>query len=158
MAYELKTALAKQTYRTLLNAIEANGWTCSHNDAQLNLNFGVHGDDLDMEFYVLVDAEQQIVRLISRLPFKFPGDKIVDGAIATGIANYALIDGNFDLDIVRGDVLFRMTTGFQSSVVSKEVFINLVNYAAWAVDKFNDKLFMVSSGMMSVNDFIKFCQ
>ena len=158
MAYEFKTALAKQTYRTLLNAIEANDWVCSHNDTQLALNFGVHGNDLYMEFYVLVDTEKQIVRLISRLPFKFPGNKIVDGAIATGIANYALMDGNFDFDITSGDVIFRMTTNFVSSVLSKDAFINLVNYSAWAVDKFNDKLFMVSNGMMSVDDFIKFCQ
>lgn len=158
MAYELKTALAKQTFRTLLSAIEANDWVCSHNDAQLSLNFGVRGNDLDMEFYVLVDAERQIVRLISRLPFKFSGDKVVDGAIATGVANYALMDGNFDFDVTRGDVIFRMTTSFISSVVSKDAFLNLVNYAAWAVDRFNDKLFMVSSGMMSVDDFIKFCQ
>lgn len=158
MAYELKTALARQTYRTLLSAIEANEWVCSHNDAQLALNFGVHGDDLDMEFYVLVDAERQIVRLISRLPFKFPGNKIYEGAIATGVANYALVDGNFDFDITSGDVIFRMTTSFLSSVVSKDAFINLVNYAAWAVDRFNDKLFMVSNGMMSLDDFIKFCQ
>lgn len=150
--------LAKKTYSTLLKAIEMNNWHCGKDDEKLSINFGVNGDDLHMDFTVFIDAERQLVRLTSKMPYKISGDKLVDSAIATSAANYALADGSFDLDLSNGNIYYRMTTSYRASVVSPEAFMYMVNYAAWAVDKFNDKFLMISNGKLSVMDFVKECE
>ena len=152
---EANMTLAKQTYKTLLKAIEMNKWHCGQDDENLKINFGVNGDDLHMDFVVTVDAQRQIVRLMSKMPYRMNKAKLVDGAIATSVANYALSDGSFDLDLSDGSIYFRMTTSYRGSVVSPEVFIYMVNYAAWGVDKFNDQFLMISNGSLSVENFIK---
>lgn len=154
MADEVKTKVAKETYQTLLKAIELNGWKCEQNDEKLAIHFGVNGDDLHMDFIIVVDVERQLVRLISRLPFNFNRNKLMEGAIATCVANYSIADGSFDYDIFDGSIYFRMTTSYRSSVISHEALMYLVNCAAYTVDKFNDKLLMVNSGAMSLDDFI----
>ena len=156
MADDIQKKLANETYRTLLRAIELNEWSCTRHDDGLTITFGVSGDDLDMDFVVKVDAERQIVRLLSQLPVNFAsGGKLIEGAIATSVANYSLADGSFDYDILKGNVFFRMTTGYRSSVISPEVLRYLVNCAAFTVDKFNDKFLLLSNGATSINEFIE---
>lgn len=156
---EINMALAKQTYNTLLKAIAENGWHCKQDDDRLCIDFGVNGDDLHMDFHVSIDAERQLVRLLSRLPFRFPKEKFIDGALATSIANYIICaDGSFDFNVLNGDVLFRMTTSYRSSIIASSALVYLVDYACWAVDKVNDKLLMVSNGMMSVEQFRAFAR
>ncbi len=155
MADEEKTKLAKDTYQTLLKAIELNGWKCEQDDEKLSIHFGVNGDDLDMDFFIRIDPDRQLVCLLSRLPFDFKRPKLMEGAIVTSIANYILADGSFDYNILKGTVCFRMTTSYRSSVISHEALMYLVNCAAFTVDKFNDKFLMVNNGVMSVDDFIK---
>lgn len=154
---EINMKLAQQTYRTLLKAIAENGWSCRQDDNNLSIYFGVNGEDLKMGFDVSIDASRQLVRLSSMLPFNFPKDKIIDGARATSAANYLLCaDGSFDFNVLTGEVSFRMTTGYRSSQISSSALVYLVNYATWAVDKANDKLLMISNGMMTVEQFKQF--
>ena len=154
---EVNMNLARETYKTLLKAIAENGWHCKQDDNEMCIDFGVNGDDLHMDFHVSIDAERQLVRLISRLPFRFPKEKIIDGALATSIANYVVCaDGSFDFNVLNGDVIFRMTTSYRSSVIASSALVYLVNYACWAVDKVNDKLLLVSNGIMSVEQFREF--
>ena len=70
-----------------------------------------------MEFVMAVDADRQIVRMLSRLPFKFPSDKRVDGAVATSYINYKLADGSFDYDYTRGEILYRLMVTFIESII-----------------------------------------
>lgn len=154
MADEVKMKAAQETYKTLLKAIELNGWKCRQNDERLAITFGVNGDDLHMDFIIRIDADRQLVCLLSKLPFNFQRSKLMDGAIVTSIANYALADGSFDYDILKGDVYFRMTTSYRASVISHEALMYLVNCAAYTVDKFNDQFLMVNDGTMSTEDFI----
>lgn len=155
---EINTKLAQETYKSLLKAIELNGWVCAKNDEKLSIAFGVNGDDLHMDFLVGIDAQRQLVRLMSKLPFKVPMDKLMDLSIATNAANYSMNDGNFDLDIAGGNVYFRMTTSYRSSIISPNALVYMVNCATWSVDKFNDKLLMVINGKMSTSEFIDFCK
>ena len=156
MADDNKSTLAYETYQTLLRAIELTEWKCTRHDEDLTITFGVSGDDLDMDFIVKVDAERQLVRLLSQLPVNFvTGGKLMEGAIATSVANYSLADGSFDYDILKGNVYFRMTTSYRSSVISPDALRYMINCAAYTVDKFNDQLLLVSNGAMSISEFIE---
>lgn len=154
MAEEVNMTLARETFKTLVKAIEMNNWHCGQNEEELKINFGVNGEDLHMDFIVSVDAKRQLVRLSSRMPFNMNKNRLVEGAIATCAANYSLADGSFDYDLSDGEIIYRMTTSYRESVVSPKVFMYMVNYAAWAVDKFNDKFLMISNGTMNIDDFV----
>ena len=149
-----KLADALTAYKTLLQALDAIDWKYEKNEEKLRVDFSVKGDDLPMEFTMIVDADRQLVRLVSFLPFHFPADKRAEGAIATSQINYKLADGSFDYDIKDGEVSFRMTSSFRSSLISESLLRYMVQCAIYTVDEYNDKLFMISKGMLSLQDFL----
>ncbi|MDE7380300.1 MAG: YbjN domain-containing protein, partial [Clostridia bacterium] len=125
--------LARQTYRTLLEAVEVNKWKCGQDDGKMEIDYGVHGDFLHMKFIVSVDAERQLVSLKCVLPDKFPKEKTSVGAMVTCAANYALSDGHFEFNIDDGSVCFKMTENFRGSILSREALKYLLNYSVWAI-------------------------
>ena len=108
-----------------------------------------------MEFIVHCDADRQLIRLMSFLPFKISDAKRVEGAIATCHANYLLADGSFDYNLGDGTIIFRMTSSFRESLVGDELFKYMIHVACITVDKYNDQFLMISKGNLSITDFIK---
>lgn len=146
--------LAQTTYETLLKAIEALNWKCVHDDKNLTAHYPVIGD-MPMEFFVLVDGDRQLLRLMSKMPFSFPHARINAGAIATSYANYHIFaDGYLELNMQTGETYFKMTTSFKGTTLSEEAVIYMLSYACQAVDSVNKKLFGVASGSLTVEQYI----
>ena len=61
---------AKEVYSTLVGMLEKRGWSFDRHDSELVISSGVKGDDLPIEFIVVVNAKQQVVEFLSRLPFE----------------------------------------------------------------------------------------
>ena len=155
MADNNKLMYAKEAYNTLCRTLDNIGWTYKRMDDELKLMFGVGGDDIPMNFLIIVDADRQLIRLLSLMPFQMNSDKRVEGAIATCIINYVLADGSFDLDIETGHIMFRLTASFRDSLLSEELFRYMVSIACHTIDKYNDQLSDLNDGKLSVEDFIK---
>lgn len=117
------------------------------------VNFTVEGEDLPMEFAVLIDEERQAVRLLSFLPVTFGKDKRIEGAIAACRANYSIIDGSFDYNYKTGKMTFRMTAVYLDSLFSKGLFDYMLACAFYTVDKYNDKFLMIAKGFLPIEDF-----
>ncbi len=145
---------AKEVFDTLCAAIEARNWVYKKEEEKLLVYFGVNGNDLPMRFIMTVDVERQLIRLLSPLPFEFPEDKRVEGAVATCAVTYLLSDGSFDLSLQRGSCWFRLTASFKESTVGEGLFQYMISYACAAVDVFNDRLEALSKGTMSLNEFL----
>ncbi len=64
-------------------------------------------------------------------------------------------DGCFDYDVHDGSILFRMTTSWRGGAISDDVFEYLMMVACRTIDEYNDKLLMISKGVMSVDDLYK---
>lgn len=154
MADEISMALAQKVYNTLCTAIERRNWHYQREDEKLLVRFGVSGDDIPMDFVIIVDADRQLVRLMSPLSFRMPEDKLLEGAIATCAASYGLVDGNFDYDISDGTIAFRMTASFRESFIGDGLFQYMISCATVTVDSYNDKFFAISKGIISIEDFL----
>ena len=154
MAEEIKMDLAKEVYATLCAALDRREWHYEKDEENLVVHFGVSGDDIPMSFIIAVDAERQLVRVMSPLPFKFSEDKRMDGAIATCVASFGLADGSFDYDISTGMVIFRMTATYRESKLGDGLFQYMISCASVMVDEFNDKFLAIDKGMLSIGDFI----
>ncbi|MBO5231501.1 MAG: hypothetical protein J6B88_02655 [Clostridia bacterium] len=155
MADEKKIELAKQVYSTLCAAIEKRNWNFEKDEEKLVVFFGVSGEDIPMKFVLIVDAERQLVRLMSPLPFNMSEAKRLDGAIATCVATFGMADGNFDYDLATGEVMFRLTASFRNSVVGEGLFQYMISLSCAVVDKYNDQFLAIDKGVLDINDFIK---
>ena len=155
MADEKKMKNAQNVYNTLCEMLDDKKLRYQKHPEDLVVTFTMRGDDLPMDFVINIDAERELVRLLSALPVQFGADKRMEGAIATSRANYRLIDGSFDYDYNTGRVLFRMTSSFADSLVSKDLMEYMVAVACYTVDDYNDALLLLAKGMMSIEDFFK---
>lgn len=154
MVDEKKMELAKQVYQTLCDAIERRDWNFEKDEEKLLVHFGVNGDDIPMQFILIVDAERQLIRVMSPLPFKMSESKRMEGAIAACAASYGMADGSFDYDLSDGAIVFRMTASFRESLIGEGLFQYMISCSCAMVDKYNDQFLALDKGIMSITDFI----
>ncbi len=156
MADESKLKQAKVAFKALCDMLDENEWHYSKDMENLKITCGVQGDDLPMNIRIEVDADRQLVVLLSEMPFSVPEDRRVELAVAVSAANYGMVDGNFDYNYLDGSILFRMTSSFMDSLVGKEMFNYMLMCACATIDRYNDKFFMVTKKEMSVEEILEF--
>lgn len=153
---EVNMNKAREVYLTLVKTLESRGWNFDRHDNDLVISSAVKGEDLPIEFIVVVNAKQQVVEFLSRLPFEMPENKRVDGAVAVCAANDGLCDGSFDYNIQSGRITFRLTSSFcGDTVLGDELFEYMILVASATVDKFNDKFLMLAKSAVSLAQFIE---
>ena len=154
MSEQLDMMQAKQVYKTLINMLDSRNWKYEKFEDDLVIRSGIKGEDLPIEFLVLVKPNNQVVQFISKLPFNIPEDKRVEAAICVSVANYGLIDGSFDYDINDGEIRYRLTSSYRESLLGEDLFEYMIMCASSTVDDYNDRFFMLAKGMIDVEGFI----
>ena len=119
------------------------------------IKFNMSGDDLPMRFFLYVNPEHQLLTLHSPLPVTFAKDKIATACVALCATNYRLTDGDFQIDIRDGEVLFNMSNSYADSLISDEVFNYMLGMSINIVDEFNDKLLMLSKGLIDLDTLLE---
>lgn len=155
MLEERKIKKANQVYRSLCDMLDAKDFKYDRYDEKLTIRFGIIGDDLPMQFIMFIDADRELIRLLSPLPVIFDSKKINEGLLSINQANYSLADGSFDFDVISGKVNFRMIASFVDSLISKDVFQYMIDVASHTIDDYNDKMLMLSKGAMTIEEFFK---
>ena len=145
---------AKTTFQTICAALDMNNWKYRKDEEKLYLEYIVKGDDLPMDFRLIVDAERQIVRLLSLLPFTVEKSKCIDVAIAVSAINNLLVEGCFDFDISSGRLFFRTTNTFIDCKFGNDVILYMVYLSNQVVDRYNDKLLGISQGTLTIDKFL----
>ena len=74
MADEKNLARAKQAYQALCKMLDQEDWRYKKDDEKMSIETGARGDDLPIDLTIRVDAERQLVMLLSRLPYVIPED------------------------------------------------------------------------------------
>lgn len=147
--------LAKSTYATLCSALDKDDWHYTKDEEKLTVRCGAQGEDLPIELVIEVDADRQLVVLLSHLPVKVPEDKRLDVAIAISAVNNVLVHGCFDYNVSTGRIVYRMANSFTDSLLGGDVFDYIIYAACHTIDEYNDKLLMLSKGMLSIENFLK---
>lgn len=155
MADEKNAARARKVYRDLCAALDRRKWHYKTDESKLVVAFGVNGEDIPMDFIIVVDEKRQLIRCSSPLPFKFSENKRMEGAIVTCIASNGLADGSFDYDLATGQIAFRLTATFRDSDIGDSLFQYLIECACAVVDCYNDRFLDVNNGKMSLDQFIQ---
>ncbi len=152
---EVNMQKAKEVYASLINMLDTRDWKYDKHEEDLVITSGIKGEDLPIEFIMVVKPGNQVVQLLSRLPFQIPEEKRVDAAIAICVANNGLVDGSFDYDISNGNITFRLTCSYRESELGADLFEYMIFVSAGTIDDYNDKFFMIAKDMMSVQQFIE---
>lgn len=154
MSDQIKLMKAKSVFNTMVNSLREKEWNFDTKDEELVLISGIKGDDLPIEFIVEVKVEQEVVQFLSRLPFEISEDKRVDAAIAMCVANNGMICGCFDYDIGSGQIIFKLANSYKDSSLGADFFEHMILIAASTIDRYNDKFFMLSKGVITLEQFI----
>lgn len=152
---EEKIVQAKKVFQTLCEALDRREWKYDKDEEKLIVDISVSGDDIPMRLLFIIDADRQLVRILSPLPFKMSEAKRMDGAIAACVASYGMADGSFDYDISDGTIYYRMTASFMGSVIGEGLLQYLISCSCAMVDLYNDKFLALDKGMMDIAEFIK---
>ena len=152
-AKQLKNA--QNVYNTMCAMLDEKKVRYEKHLEDLVVTFTMHGEDIPMNFILNIDANRELVRLLSPLPLTFEGDSRLKGAIATSCVNYLLADGSFDFDYNSGRILFRMTSSYMDSLVSKDLFEYMVAVAGYTIDDYNDKFLLLAKGKLPLEEFFK---
>ena len=152
---EVNMEKAREVYDSLIRMLDERDWKYDKYDEKLMIKSGIKGEDLPIEFLMVVRPKQQVIQLLSRVPATMPEDKRVEGALAVCVANNGLVNGSFDYDIGDGEITFRLTTSYRETELSADLLEYMIMVSAGTIDDYNDKFFMISKNMMSIQDFIE---
>ena len=133
-----------------LNNIKLN-FAQEEQEDRFMIKFNMSGDDIPMRFFIYVNPAHQIITLHSPISVKFPADKIDIACKALCAINYRLTDGDFQIDIRDGEVLYNMSNSYAGSLISNDVFNYMLGMSINIVDEFNDKLLMLSKGLIDMD-------
>ena len=151
--YDMKKA--EEVYDTLCSMLDNIGWKYDKVEEKLMIKSGVKGEDLPIDFIVVVKPRNEVVQFISSMPFNMPEDKRVEGALAVCTANYGLVDGSFDYDLSDGQIVFRLTSSYRDSQLSEALFEYMIMVSASTIDKYNDRFFMLAKNMITLEKFME---
>ena len=153
MADEKIMKHAQTVYETICSMLTKKDWKFTRHDEDLVITCGARGEDLPMEFVIIVNPKAQVVSMYSNMPYSIGKEKRVEAAVAVHIANHGLINGTFAYDIGAGSIRFRIVSSFRGSILSEELFEYMILVAASTIDQYNDKFLMISNGMLNVQQF-----
>ena len=145
---------AMRAYATVIAMMDDDNLKYARDDENLRIDLGFDTEDLEVKIKFVIDEERELVRVFSFLPFKFPEDKRVEGAVATCVANHGMVNGSFDYDFSDGEILFKLVNSYKGDCFSKEAAGYMLGVAVSTVDNYNDRFFALAKGLMSLSNFV----
>ena len=149
---------AKVMYNTLCSTLDNMKWNYKKEEENLIVRTSAVGDDMTMKLYIKVDANRGVMYLKSGMPFSVPKEKINEMIQAVIIANWAMLNGSFEMDRADGYIAFKVVIPFMESLISERVCRYMIQMSCDMIDKFNDKFLAVSENRMTVDELEDFAK
>lgn len=155
---ERKLNEAKVVYSTLCSTLDNMKWNYNREEDKLIVRTSAVGDDLSMKLYIKVDADRSVMYLKSGMPFSVPKEKIDDMMQAVIVANWAMLNGSFEMDRSDGYTAFKVVIPFMESLISEKVCKYMIDMSCRMIDIFNDKFLAVVENRMTLAEFEEFAK
>ena len=122
---------------------------------KLSTRFAVKSKDIPILLKIEVLEKEETVRLTSRLPLLVPKEKRFAFCMAVNIINCGCKLGSFGFSFKTGILIFKSQACYKNAQLSKEVYKYMIENARISIDKYNEVLFNLSKGHISLRDFFK---
>ena len=155
---EKKFSEAKFVFKTLCATLDNRKWNYNKDEEKLIVRTSAVGDDLTIKLYIKVDADRSVMFLKSPMPFDITPQNYNDLVLAVTYANWAMLNGMFEIDTDQGYVGFKAVVPFMDSILSESLCKYLIDMSCRMVDMFNDKLLAVAEKKMTVAEFKSFAK
>ncbi len=155
MASEPRKVAANAAYDMLCNTLDSAGWNYDKNTEKKTVSTGMASEDLNIMFGIQVSEERQLITLDSGLPFTVPEEHRLNMAVGINEVNRRLMEGMFKFNFKTGNLYFRITASFENSPLSEKDILHMLLYSGKTVDTYNDKIFLLSKGVLSVEQFFE---
>ena len=146
---------AAQVYQLIKSHLTSKGIRYDPHDDDQVITMTAQGDDLPMPVLIRVIGEREVLHIASPLPGKVPEDKRIDAAVALAAINNHLMNGNFDLDLDSGLIVYRVCQSFHDNDISEEQIHYLLAIVFITTDEYNDTLFMLAKGAMTLEQLLE---
>ena len=146
---------AKRAYETVIAMLDHASLKYERDNENLRIKCGFNTDDLEITLLFSIDEERELVRIFSPLPFHFPEDKRIDGAVAVCVANHNMVSGSFDYDLFGGEINFKFVNSYKGDLFSEEIAHYMLTIALSTVDHYNDRFYSLAKGFITVSEFIE---
>lgn len=153
-----KISEANIVYKTLCSSLDNRKWTYNKDENELIVRTSAVGNDLTIKLFIKVDTDRSVMYLKSPMPFTVNDANRTSVMQAVTIANWAMLNGAFEVDLDEGYVGFKAVVPFMESLISERLCKYLIDMSCRMVDTFNDKLDAVAKGTMSVAEFAEFAK
>lgn len=155
MANEKDLELGKKIYEDLCQGLDKQDWHYDRHDEDLVVTISMKSEDLPIDMLLRVNAAAQVVSVYSVLPVKVPDEKMVDMALAVCVANDSMINGGFDFNLEKKQIIWRLCTTYRGSLLGSEAYSYMVGVSAGTVDKYNDRFLMLAKDMIDLKKFME---
>lgn len=154
MTDENKNRLAKTTFTTVCQALDAFELDYRHHKDTLKAVFRYETEQTIFDVQIQIDAHRNLILVHSpqNISIPFEKRKMMAGAITA--INYILNIGGFDYDFTTGKMYFRAVTPFQNSIVSLQTIQDLVATVVNTVEKYNPKIIQLVYGEISLQNLM----
>ena len=151
-----KMERAAQVYQLIKSHLTAKGLKFDPHDNDQVVTLTAQGEDLPMPCVIRVIADREVLHISSPLlSAKVPEDNRIDAAVALAAINNHLMNGNFDLDLDSGLIVFRVCQSFHDNDITEEQIHYLLAITFITTDEYNDSLFMLCKGNMSLEQILE---
>ena len=147
--------MPNRIYEQLKAHFESHGLKYTPHDEDQVITLTAQGDDFPIPVIIRVIGEREVLRISSPLPGEFPEDKRIDAAVAIATINEHLLNGAFIIDMSDGSVVYRVCQSFHDNDISEEQIRYLMSVVFTTTDEYNDSLFLLAKGMITLEQFIE---
>lgn len=151
-----KESEANAMYGTLCQTLDNMKWRYGKEQDNLVVHTSAIGENLNIQLFMRVDAERQVMFLKSPMPYQIPEHKREVVATAVTVANYAMLNGSFEMDMTNGYLAFKIVVPFMKSLISENVCHYMIMLGCRMTDKFNDKFKALVEDRLTLDDFKNF--
>ena len=145
---------AEKVFECFCGYLDGKGLKYKKDDFERSIILQITGEDFPITMLVKVEEENGRTFIFSKIPFEIRKEKLADIVLATTYINQVLAIGVFCVDL----------NDYYCSFESNEIFAGLDGFnfdyaervivgALSAVEKYNDMLFDINKGLMSVKEF-----
>lgn len=149
-----KKERAEAVFKCFCNYLDSENLKYQKDEEKRTIVLQMTGEDFPMTTLFAVEEEAERTFIYSKMPFEIQKEKLVDIVMAVNYINQVLAIGTFCVDVndltcsFESNEIFTGLSGFSAAYAERVIMV-----AFSAIEKYNDKLFAVNKGLMTVKDF-----
>lgn len=149
---EVNMEMAKTIYDSACAVLDGMGINYKKVENELVILFGHRGQDMNHDLIFVVNARQEAIQLIEKLPFSIDPEKASEVAGAACLINDKILSGKFTYNM-EDRLSFEVTQIYSGSLIGEETIKRMLLALVFTVEEYDDKFMALNKGYLKVDDF-----